>query len=304
MKRNISLTFSMMTALILLCGFTTGKPEGNMFISTDNGNTWLRADQGFPKEELLTAWTNHQDHFIGGTSKHGIYIFDMQQSQWNAANKGLPAEPKIRALTSDNGMVIAALEGDGLYSSGDGGMHWQYMKNSPSDRVRTVFSVNQKIYLGTDVGIYISDGLNKPWAHSAVLLPTNAIVSYRGKIYAATNKGIIRSNGDNNWEVVTSDYGVSQIIITPREMAAITFDGRIILSNADGSAWSPLPTLLENHYTCQIEMTGSKVIIEPWMSTLPFVRQRVYSGAAEKAVLRKLVPVKGGILMVNTDDGC
>jgi outer membrane protein assembly factor BamB len=305
MKRNILTTFSIIAALIILSGFSADKLEGNMFLSTDNGNTWSRADRGFPEEELLTAWTNHRDQFIAGTSRHGLYAFDVQHSEWKALTQGLPMIAKVRALASDGNILIASLEDEGLYSSADGGLHWQYVDHSPSAKVRGLFCLNQKFYAATDEGVYITDGLDRMWRHTAPLLQANAIVHYKGKIYVGTNRGIIRSNDDKNWEVVMSGSGVSQIIMTPHEMAAIAFDGKIILSTADGSGWTPLARLLESQYTCQIEQTGSKVLIEPWMSGLPFVTSRMYSTtAADRAILRKLIQVRGGILLVNTDDGC
>lgn len=279
---------------------------GNFFLSTDNGSTWAPADLGFPKEEIITAWVNTSDRLIAGTSGHGIYAFDAISQRWSRSDDGLPLKARIRAIGEMNGLLIASVMHEGLYVSANEGKNWQRAKHSPSRTIRKISVVNQRIYVGTDEGIFVAESIDKPWKRELSWIPVNDIVSYGNKIFAATGQGIFRFDG-KDWDKVFSGPAVSKLRITPNELAASTYDDRILVANGDGTAWATLVPFVENQYTCQIAEAHSRIIIERWMLGLSFIKVRkdVYSPESEKLPFRTLIPVKGGVMLVNTAEiGC
>jgi photosystem II stability/assembly factor-like uncharacterized protein len=292
------------------------KMDGRFFMSNDRGATWASADTGFPEKEFITSWINDGDKLIAGTANHGIYLFDSQSKTWSAANDGLPAGAKIRDMIRVNDALLISEAELGMFVSFDGGKqwasttapgNWQISVSRGTLRIRCLFAANQILYAGTDEGIYRSEGVGKAWTHMGANLQVNDFIQFRGNLFAATNRGIVKSSDGKRWEPV-SDRAVSRLSLTEKEIAAVAFDGTIMISDREGKSWMTLAPILESQYTFQITPTGSRVLIEPWMKTLPFLNsgQGLNTSALPRNIpFSTMIPLSGAILILDaTKDGC
>jgi hypothetical protein len=298
------------------------KLPGKFFLTSDNGITWTAADSGFPNEEIITTWINHGSQLIAGTSNHGVYFFDTKSRHWSASNSGLPDRAQIRAMIQVGNAILASEANLGLFVSHDGGQHWQRTSSpenilisltsvSPAKYqaqiVRSLIAVNGAIYAGTDDGIYKATSIGKSWKLVESGVQVNDFISFRGSIFAATNKGVMRSVDGNIWDMVMSEKAVSRLALTEKEIAATSFNGRVMISDGEGNSWMTLAPLLESQYTFHLTPTSSKILIEPWMKNLLFIKPGITlhtSGLPNNVPFGKLIPVQGGVLVVDSNDGC
>jgi hypothetical protein len=86
-----------------------------ILLSKDNGVHWTSLDIGFPKDDAVNSWIEHEQSIIAGTDRHGIYMFNYTIARWAPSNEGLPADAKINVLVRLKNMLVAAVNRGGIF---------------------------------------------------------------------------------------------------------------------------------------------------------------------------------------------
>jgi photosystem II stability/assembly factor-like uncharacterized protein len=202
----------------IYAGNNTAPNSGNVFISTDNGESWIATA---PINSPVYALAANDVYLYAGTSTVGIKRSSNNGASWSTINTGLPFSPFQRFT-------------------------------------RTIVTNGSKIYAGTSIGVYrsVNNGSNWIAANGGTSSPgytvINALAVKGDTLFAGTeNNGIIRSyNNGTTWTNVFSNiFGTSakSIIIDGTTLyAGISSNGDtqiengVWFSNDWGATWSNL----------------------------------------------------------------
>lgn len=173
-------------------------------------------------------------------------------STWNFLSTGLPTIDEVSALVIDpnSQAVYAALTGDGVYKSSNGGASWS-ATNSGLPASLSIYSLaidptnGQVIYAGTtDSGVYKSTNGGASWAQSG--LGTNIVNSlvidpHNPQIlYAATYTGTYKSvNGGTTWSALNVGI-ILTLAMDPNDSQTLylSTDSSICKTTDGGNSWT------------------------------------------------------------------
>lgn len=144
---------------------TTG---GGFYISADEGDSWLFADDGLKKD-------------IGGMN---IYY-------------------EVRGIYQKDDDNLYAATRRGIYSSDDQGFSWVIMDNSLKyDDIQFITKTGDKYLVGTSNGVYLSSDMNTFDATGITIGGIKGCVSSNDDLFVFSNNSAIMYSGDKgaNWE--------------------------------------------------------------------------------------------------------
>ncbi len=143
----------------------------------------------------------------------------------------------IWVMTLDkDGYILSGNWGGGIYRSTDDGNSWVRINETMS--VNYIWSLlvdGEKIYAGTDNGIYVSWDNGATWEQKlSGSLEIRAMVEYDGKIYAASWGGGVFVSEDNGetWNGLSDD-----ILGIPFTSIAVAPDGSLLCGSFDSGIW-------------------------------------------------------------------
>ncbi len=235
--------------------------KGEVVLSTDFGETWVRRATGLP---VAQVWSLALDEFSSPSActlyatsyGHGVYKTSDGGQSWSAVNQGLGVGPNRQAIEvavspSTPGLVFAGFEAldvehvggtdtyqGGLFRSADGGAHW----------VRVDRSLPQMTVW--DIAFDPGDPLVVYSAVSGAYDHTRQ-VTYPGGIYKSTDGGLHWTNSSTGFGSLGKLHVVS-VAVCPTQsnlVMAVTTDspfhdrssGRGIWVSSDaGGHWSPV----------------------------------------------------------------
>jgi photosystem II stability/assembly factor-like uncharacterized protein len=147
--------------------FIAGTADDGVFISEDNGLTWLPWNFGLLDERILSVAlsgnfaTNH--HVFLGTES-GLYLSRNRGKSW--LELPVVGEP-VLSLATLNDLVIAGTENQGAFLSRDGGTTWQVLglENLTSTKTVNALHVSSDgIRLLVPEGVVHSSDDGKSWS--------------------------------------------------------------------------------------------------------------------------------------------
>jgi photosystem II stability/assembly factor-like uncharacterized protein len=192
-----------------------GTKNGGIYFSTNEGESWETANNGFPTANGLNYATvfdlKLHENILYAVTNRGIYKSSLNDNQWSFVSDTIIFEhivilgEKMFAGTQDYGIYfstnngktweeknfglsnkrISSLTADGnhiyagagttLYLSKDFGESWIAIFTSPWGRVISIDVVNGKIYVGVENGLYCSSDQGVNWEKADATLPTNPV---------------------------------------------------------------------------------------------------------------------------------
>jgi photosystem II stability/assembly factor-like uncharacterized protein len=195
--------------------YYSGDIDG-IFISSDNGNSWLSKNDGINKADgynyhIQTLAINGNNLFAG-TWLNGIFLSTNKGDNWMRKSNGLPLDT---TLTNTNQFVYSIVI--------DGGNIWA----------------------GTDWGVFLSTNNGDSWTqkNKGFLDTTITSIAVTGNnIFAGTRSGAIYLSTDNgdNWSVKNIALGspVDPIIINGNDIIVGTTDDGLYISADNGDSWT------------------------------------------------------------------
>ncbi|MBI3353595.1 MAG: hypothetical protein HY034_01715 [Nitrospirae bacterium] len=233
--------------------------EKGLFKSRDNGKVWERlADSEDIGRVLNISFDPRNEDALYISSLKGLFKSSDSGRAWKAININLP-EGTMAAIISQSPphpplippLVRGDIEGskggsewggiyiitsNALYKSTDGGETWRQIKDGIPDNGLFTLAFDpansKRLYLSTDIGIFISNNAGKKWGHlinerremyyfpkvySLIVDPVDT-----KKIYAGTEDGLLISDdGGRNWlafkKGLPSHLQVGRIVSDPRD---------------------------------------------------------------------------------------
>ena len=211
--------------LLLATGLMAAAPRYGVFLSADQGRSWVRADGGLPEGARVNALGAVGGALLAGTDK-GMYVSRDRGRQWVGAGGR-----RVLSLAVLGTAVYAGTAKDGVLVSRDEGRSWvRDFGYVGKTAVRSLAVLAGRVYAGTDAeGVLVWDG---GWRVLGAGLPEKgqvfALTVSGGRVYAG-----LYAKGLFVWEGVWRKVGG----VTPLALGA---SGGVVVAghNPGGIFWS------------------------------------------------------------------
>ena len=231
---------------------------GKLVRSDDGGQTWIRANQGLPLENILTlAIDDAKGILFAATQASGIYRSSDRGLSWQQMSTPALGKSKITKITVDNrtGAYYAVTNGEGLLICFDGKAWIPFNVGLPSLKITGVLSLRSKpgtlLAASSEEGLFRSDA-GKPWTPVAFPGPSKYVQllmdDSEGRLYLAADENLFRSEDDGTtWNRIgqglPADLPVERLAIDPYNSSNVfAYAGNKIYSSADRGESFPRST--------------------------------------------------------------
>ncbi|MEB3283265.1 MAG: putative baseplate assembly protein [Lyngbya sp.] len=251
--------------------------QWGVFKSSDNGTEWQSVSKGLPNADILclAIWDGI---VFAGTAGKGIYRSKDNGKNWEPVNNGL-TNLNIQTLytNSENqrNPLFAGTPGGGVFRSKDGGENWvpinsgnvrvegqgsnnwQSINTSlPNSIVRSILTLDNYIFVGTDDGLYSSDNYGRDWSVTTLadkVLYTLLNVDFDEPKYliAGTDNGLYRYLQDGTtWHTDENNNLGQRAIFSLAKDDNFIFagtDAGVFYSPDQGNRWQAINTIQNNN---------------------------------------------------------
>ncbi|MDY0082056.1 MAG: hypothetical protein RBR74_02625 [Ignavibacteriaceae bacterium] len=166
----------------------------NIFKSTDNGENWIKINDGFDANSVDVIYSNKNDIlFIGCYS--GIFKSTDNGDSWFSSKqwKNISIIKKI-IIDKDGDVFVAS---DQLYKTTDEGKTWEFLSKDVPDQIYSLAIKDSLVIVGTSEGMYYSMDNGKNWTKINCFNSIrifDILISSRDKIYVTSSYGVLSIN--------------------------------------------------------------------------------------------------------------
>lgn len=227
-----------------------GGANGNILISYDNGNTWVKTAI-LGTEHPISCLEIAGNKFFSATEDDGVYEADSGSIFWHPSKTGLQND-YITSLAYNNSNLFctASFSGGGLYTSGDLGTSWNQI-TLPGGAAKASFVTcsGNKVFVSTDKGVFSSTDNGSNWT------ALDASSSTQMNILAVSGSDLIASDYYNiytiplaggKWNQITQNFYATAMCAVPRGLfigarpsysATDSTEFGIYFTNDEGATW-------------------------------------------------------------------
>lgn len=166
----------------------------NIFRSTDNGENWIKIDDGFDANSADVIYSNKNDAlFIGCYS--GIFISTDNGDSWFSRKQWENISTIKKIIIDNEGAVFVA--SDQLYKTTDEGKTWEFLSKDVLYQIYSLAIKDSLIIVGTSEGMYYSIDCGNNWTKikcfNSISIYDILILS-RDQIYVTSAYGVLSIN--------------------------------------------------------------------------------------------------------------
>lgn len=221
------------------------------FITRDSGTTWSASDSFAGEYVSLIVIDPLDGKIIYLSTRDGLYRSRDAGVTWQRVRGGIETEI-VSALSFASGRVYAATIGRGVFVSDDNGSSWQNVSSGLPSGVTMLALAQldaQTILVGAQNGVYLTRDAGNTWQSASAGLGVPqihalALNSKANELYAATEDGLFRAQGENPFEQIGGDMlrdPTLSIVIAPSNPKVIyagTYRRGIFVSRDGGDTWN------------------------------------------------------------------
>ncbi|MFA6455414.1 MAG: T9SS type A sorting domain-containing protein [Bacteroidota bacterium] len=266
------------TNLFVGTGNYLNRDSSGVFLSTDNGTHWSRANSGLPHYDsanycfvnVICAFPDGAggSNLFAGTGLSGwgsqnytgIFLSTNNGSSWSEVNNGLPDNSDIdgggyepvQSLAVSGTNLFAGING-GVYLSTNNGTNWT-ATNIKQTNVRSLIVSDTNLFAGTYDGVFLSTNNGTSWTMVNNGLTNISTLSFAisGKnLFAGTYGGVFLStNNGTSWTAVDTGF-------TDNVVKAFVVCGTNLFAATSGSGVWRRP--LSEMIPASVELSSSKL---------------------------------------------
>lgn len=230
--------------------FITNSNPGAFYKSTNNGVNWVQIYTPNTYFNRVAVMSNN--YFL--TGNYGYLSSSDNGVTW------LAPQPNSIGAIKQSGSDLYAGATDGVYYSGDGGLHWA--NKNFAQNVISLLTFNNYIFAGTaGSGIYYTTNSGVNWTQTTINNKVvNALAKKDSYILAGTNTTGAYYSTDNgaNWvQSSISSLTVKAFCVVDSTVFAGTFTGGVYRSSDNGMNWTPTSLIYVDIYA--LTSIGSKL---------------------------------------------
>jgi len=247
-----------------------------VYKSTDNGNSWTRANTGLDSPtngvySLAISGTK----IIAGTAGNGVFLSTNSGSSWTAVNNGLTGFALNVRGVAIFGTKMFAGTNVGVFVSTNDGSSWTAVPELTNATV-TAFAISgTNIFAATNnaAGLWISTDNGSSWnlANNSLPLGSYRSIAISGTnifvggndVYLSTNNGALWTKVSNGLPNITVySLAISGTKIFAGTAGKVSTTGLVYLSTNNGTSWTAVNTGFSSTvYNClALSVLGTDII--------------------------------------------
>jgi photosystem II stability/assembly factor-like uncharacterized protein len=252
-----------------------GTMTEGIFISDDNGATWVNSNNNLVRLGISTIAQCGSDLFVSCKSMHSYYsenplLYTLRSQDntvsWEYADSGLSV-PFMNVFADGGSFILAG--GYCVYISYNHGSTWQQIFN-PGLMIYGLLVSGTHIFAGTEgAGVFLSDDQGLNWRSVNKGLENFYITSLimKGSIlFAGTHEGLYRSSDfGSNWEHVNNGLGALSVNAMTADNNYVYTDNSaepgIFRSADDGNTWTCIPFGINTSYPASSLACSNGILI-------------------------------------------
>lgn len=237
-----------------------------VFLSAHGGQIWRPFSTGLPEDAAINGFLDANGDIYAATEQHGVFI-NRNHENWVNIGRNLPQGIDVNAIARFGDFVVIGTSRHGVYTLPVGGNdEW---KHEPGllDKipVRGLYSFQERLFAGTDEGVFRSDNAGKKWEQVLSGAQINGFASGGGKIYAAAHNGALMSNdGGATWRYIYRPFALHDIASDGTRVFAMTLGDGLLASVNDGLSWESVNLGLGERYTFEVVRSGDNLFAAQW----------------------------------------
>lgn len=235
-----------------------GTEDNGVFLSTDNGNTWIKANSGITDLIIRSFTSNGNTIFAGG--RGGVYKSSNNGASWSVINNGLTTTD-VRALIVSASTLFAGTSG-GVFSSSDNGANWSKVSNGLTNTdVYALLASDGVLYAGTSKGVFRSSDNGNTWIQTSLDSNTVRIFASSGStLFAGTSKGLYISTNQFNDSKRINNNDIRSLATTATEVIFGTYGGGVSYASiSDNPSWLKITNGLFNPRVISLATSSTNV---------------------------------------------
>lgn len=245
----------------------TGDVNGNIYKSTDNGNSWIVVNriQGVGVSSIIFGG---EDTLYASTIWGGVYRSVDDGESWEVENSGLD-DPDVRAIAIDHNGILYAGTFSKIFKSTDKGETWVTSLSQSQSVQCSTLVVNKKNWLFAGTIVYGAlrskdGGLTWQQISTGMQVPIQFMaINDNDELFAATLDGNLyhSTNDGENWTLLKSGMGIFNLFVVNNNdlLAAVDVNHQdigVYRSVDDGQTWFPEKNGLNNKYAFAFDINS------------------------------------------------
>lgn len=214
--------------------------NGIVYLSGDNGNSWVNKSEGLPDSIFLSDMAASGDLLGISTKQHGIFLYDPGEEKWVSTPTNPPTADNLDVLYFYHDKIFAGTQHNGIFVSNDKGHTWSQLNKGLTDLTIRRFSViDSTLFVGTNGSLYsLNERQNKwLWVYGHRSLQVNGITALDNGIYIGTNQGIFKTDKrQRQWQQVMSNHALHNISHANKNIYALAYN-ELFVSADSGHTW-------------------------------------------------------------------
>ncbi len=258
--------------------FYAGSPQGEVFYSTDNGESWILG-YTFPDTNTYPwdgpyvyqlAIRNGALYAVGDpgmyrSTDQGVTWAELGELQRHYAN-GFATYTTYTAVYSTSGYLYVAASYGGIFRSTDNGISWIESNRGFLDVDVTAFAIeNQSVYaVAPRVGFFRSDDNGDSWisALPGEDLRFTSITAGGKNIFIGTQSGVYRSvDRGSTWKLSNNLGYIKGLHLLDDKLYAFVQEKGVFVSSDSAKTWTAINNGLSNLNTVSFAGHGSKLFV-------------------------------------------
>lgn len=203
------------------------------------------------------------------TKENGVYVFDSENDLW----ENIPTDKQILennpgTIAFFNNQIFVGTQKGGVFYTATQGKTWESLNTGLANlTIRRLVRVNDKIYAGTNGGLYAFNEPLKKWEqqYKNNKLQVNNVTGFNGNILIATNQGVFSSpENKKEWKQVLANRSVHNISSDSETIYAMVYN-ELLASTNNGKTWKNIQKGLPAElYTFNVVNTGNAIFAGQW----------------------------------------